>query len=102
MDGHRLLLEKTIYLPLMVNVIVSAKTASRVRCIFWFLANIQVRVRVYHHGLIGAALAGWARRTIYLVMGDRGFRTADIVVWCDITRSGTFVCASNRFMIISR
>ncbi len=67
MDGHRLLLEKTICLLLMVNVIVSApRTASRVRRICWFLANTQVRVRA-----------------IYLVMGDRGFRTAGIMAWCD-------------------
>jgi hypothetical protein len=59
MDGHRLLLEKTICLSLMVNVIVSAlRTVSRVRRICWFLANTRVRVRAYYDGLIRAALAG--------------------------------------------
>jgi hypothetical protein len=64
-----LLLEKTICLPLLANVIVSVtKAASRVRRIRRFLANTRVRVRAYYDGLIRAALVPWAGQTIYLVI----------------------------------
>lgn len=64
-----LLLEKTICLPLLANLIVSAaKSASRVRRIRRFLANTRARVRAYYDGLIRSALVGWSGRTIYLVI----------------------------------
>ncbi len=64
-----LLLEKSISLPLLATVIVSrAKAASRVRRLRRFLANGHVKVRDYYDGLIRAALAGWAKQTIYVAI----------------------------------
>lgn len=64
-----LLLEKSIRLPRLATVIVSAaKAASRVRRLRRFLANPRVDVRCYYDGLIRTALAGWAGRTISLAI----------------------------------
>jgi len=64
-----LLLEKSVSLPWLATVLVSAaKAASRVRRRRRFLANPRVPVRADSDGLIRAALAGWAGRTISLAI----------------------------------
>ena len=64
-----LLMEKTISLPALALVIVSAaKAASRVRRLRRFLANAHVNVRAYYDTLLRQALVGWTGATLYLVL----------------------------------
>jgi hypothetical protein len=64
-----LLMEKTISLPALALVIVSAaKAASRVRRLRRFLANSHVNVRAYYDALLRQALVGWTAATLYLVL----------------------------------
>lgn len=64
-----LLLEQTINLPYLANVIVSlAKAASRERRVQRFLMNARVCVRDYYDHLIRSALVEWAGQTLYLAI----------------------------------
>src|SRR5207245_9587680 len=64
-----LLMEKTISLPALALVIVSAaKAASRVRRLRRFLANTHVNVRAYYDALLRQALVGWTAATLYLAL----------------------------------
>ncbi len=64
-----LVLEQTLHLSYLANVIVStALAASRVRRISRFLANTHVKVQAYYDGLIRPVLAAWAGQTLYLVI----------------------------------
>ena len=64
-----LLLEQTICLPHLANVMVSvAKAASRERRLQRFLSNSHVKVRAYYDALIRQALMGWTDDTLYLVI----------------------------------
>jgi len=64
-----LLLEQTINVPYLANVIVSvAKAASRERRVQRFLTNTRVQVRVYYDSLIRAALVEWVGQTLYLAI----------------------------------
>jgi hypothetical protein len=64
-----LLMEKSISLPLLATVMVSAaKAASRVRRLRRFLANERVQVRRYYDGLIRRALVAWSKQTIYVAI----------------------------------
>lgn len=63
------LMEKTISLPALALVIVSAaKAASRVRRLRRFLANAHVNVRAYYDALVRQALEGWTAATLYLAL----------------------------------
>src|SRR5947208_14647961 len=64
-----LLMEKTISLPALVLVIVSAaKAASRVRGLRRFLANTHVNVHAYYDALVHQALARCSAAMLYLVL----------------------------------
>jgi len=64
-----LLLEQTISLPYLANVIVSvAKAASRERRVQRFLTNARVQVRAYYDSLIRAALVEWVEHTFYIAI----------------------------------
>ena len=64
-----LLLEQTISLPYLANVIVgAAKAASRERRVQRFLTNVHVQVQAYYDNLIRAALVEWVGQTLYLAL----------------------------------